>query len=146
MRRGPSWERNLSFRREVLLAVRGFDERFRFFGAEETDLAHRLHLGFPGSSLVLQADAGVDHAFDSSLRDILRRGFGYGRGSARMYLKWWRGIPKVFPAPAVAACLCSVAWKFRPALLVAILAPILMCPQSVTSARANRSATPLVDG
>jgi glycosyltransferase involved in cell wall biosynthesis len=135
---------NMSFRREALLAVSGFDERF--FSADDVDISHRIHLYLPTASLLFEPTARVEHVFKSTLHDLIRRGRAYGGGSGLMYLKWWRRMPKLYRRPAAVALLCCAGWKARPCRTLALLAPILMCPDSIHAALADRSAAPLLDG
>jgi glycosyltransferase involved in cell wall biosynthesis len=111
---------NMSFRRAALLEVGGFDERFTF-GAEELDLCRRLWLAFPGRRFLFEPAARVEHEFEATLADTIRRSRAYGRGSARMWRKWPAAGPTVFPAPALVAGL-ALAARRRPLLLAAALA------------------------
>jgi glycosyltransferase involved in cell wall biosynthesis len=136
---------NMSFRRRHLLEVGGFDPRFRF-GADEVDLAHRLHLRFPDSALVLEPEARVQHVFDATLADLLRRGRGYGRGTARMHLKWSARFPRIYPRPAAVGLLCLAASRHRLFAFAAALAPLAMFPSTVDDVLATGSGAPLLDG
>ena len=62
---------NMAFRREVFESVGGFDTAVGRLGslpvgAEETELCLRIRRSFPGSSIVLVADAEVHHAVPAS--------------------------------------------------------------------------------
>ena len=88
---------NMSFRRQALIAVGGFDERFRF-GAEDLDICLQMRHLLPSCSLVWQPSAPVIHHFVPSLHDALRRSRAYGCGLAGMYRKWPSVPPVLFPA------------------------------------------------
>jgi hypothetical protein len=76
---------NMAFRRDALLAVDGFDPRFRIAG-DDVDLCWRLHerraaVGFsPG--------AVVWHLRRGSVRGYLRQQHQYGRAEALLERKW----------------------------------------------------------
>jgi glycosyltransferase involved in cell wall biosynthesis len=135
---------NMSFRREVLEQVGGFDERFTF-GADELDLCMRLTVERPNDRFVLEPRAIIRHDFDSTLSDMLRRSRAYGRGSGRMFHKWQWSQPTVFPVPFLVGGLLVLAAR-RPALLAAAaLAPAAMFPSGPRRAAATRTAEPLMD-
>jgi GT2 family glycosyltransferase len=138
---------NMSFRRDALEAVGGFDERFRF-GAEELDLCLRLRRADPAGRLVVDPAARIRHYFQPALRDTLRRSRAYGRGSARLFRKWPDVGPTFFPAPVVAAGLVvlALARPSRATALAALLFPALMFPAGLRHALARRSPEPLADG
>ncbi|MGI8330058.1 glycosyltransferase family 2 protein [Actinomadura scrupuli] len=123
---------NMSFRRAALLAVGGFDERFRF-ASEEEDLSRRLRRDHPGR-LVFVPEAGVSHRFEPTLRGVLRRSLAYGRGNAMQYRKWPSVRPTLFPwPPLVAALLAAAAWQPATALAAAAL-PLLLYPAGLRNA------------
>ena len=138
---------NMSFRRDALEAVGGFDERFRF-GAEELDLCLRLRRADPAGQLIVDPAARIRHYFEPALRDTLRRSRAYGRGSARLYRKWPDVSPTFFPAPVAAAALLALALArpSRRTAAAALLFPALMFPAGLRHALARRSAEPLADG
>jgi GT2 family glycosyltransferase len=135
---------NMSFRREVLAAAGGFDERFRF-GAEEVDLCRRLHRASHPVRLVWVADAPVTHHFPASLPDILRRSRAYGRGSARLYRKWPGLSPTLFPGPVLVAALLGLSPAFPPLAVAALAVPQVLYPQGLRGAAAGRGAGCLLD-
>lgn len=76
---------NMAFRRSALLAINGFDARFRVAG-DDVDLCWRLQqagwkLGFSPASVVW-------HRRRSSVRAYLRQQRGYGRAEAMLCRKW----------------------------------------------------------
>jgi GT2 family glycosyltransferase len=134
----------MSFRREALLDVGLFDERFTF-GAEELDLCRRLARMMPEGRLVLEPAAQVVHEFDPSVRDMLRRSRAYGRGSARMYRKWPSASPTFFPVPIAVGALLAGATR-RPSLaLAALAAPHVTSPHGVRGALAGRDPRRLLE-
>jgi glycosyltransferase involved in cell wall biosynthesis len=134
---------NMSFRRQALSDVGGFDSRFSF-GAEELDLARRLQRRDPRLRLLLDPSARVAHDFEPTLRDALRRSRAYGRGSARMFVKWPSQGPTFFPMP-VLVLLLACAGRTRRSLLAAALAPFSTCPTAVVQAVRSRRAAILLD-
>jgi GT2 family glycosyltransferase len=68
---------NASLRREELLAVGLFDERFRAYGNEDLELAHRLVAN--GVQLAFSAEALARQHFDKSLRELAKDETAKGR-------------------------------------------------------------------
>ena len=129
---------NMSFRRQALVAVGGFDERFRF-GAEDLDICLQMRQVLPSCRLVWLPDAPVIHHFVPSLRDTLRRSRAYGYGLAGMYRKWPSLPPVLFPGPLAVLMALSISVRF-PALLVAVLViPHLFHPRGTCDLPARRS-------
>lgn len=135
---------NMSFRRDVLLALGLFDERFTF-GAEELELCHRMRARRPGTLLVMEPSAMVTHHFRDSVRDTLRRSRSYGRGSARMTRVWPDVPPTLFPLPILVAALLAAAAKRPAAGLAALLLPQLLFSGAARAALATRRPAPLLD-
>src|SRR4051794_13930266 len=135
---------NMSFRREALLGVGGFDPRFTF-GAEELDLCRRLAAARPDERFVLEPDALVVHHFQESFKDTIRRSRSYGRGSARMFRKWPSVRPTFFPVPVAVGGLLLMAIRRPAALAVAALAPLLAFPMAIRRLVASGSPEPLLD-
>ena len=136
---------NMSFRRDVLAQVGGFDERFRF-GAEEIDFCLRLHRAAQSARLVCVTDAVVRHHFRPSLHDILRRSRAYGSGSARLFRKWPGLPPTVFPGPIVVLGLLAASTAIPPLALAAVAAPLVLYPQGLKGAATGRGLGCLLDG
>jgi GT2 family glycosyltransferase len=135
---------SMSFRREALLRVGLFDERFTF-GAEELDLCYRLRRQMPGASLVLEARAVVTHHFSPALRDTLRRSRAYGRGAARMHAKWRSFPPTIFFSPVLVGGLLALSARRPRVAPLALLAPHLLFPRGVAAALRARRPAPLLD-
>ena len=136
---------NMSFRRNALLAIGKFDERF-YFGGEDQDLCLRLASDFPSGRLRFVPDAWVVHHFQPSVRDTLRRSRAYGRGSARMYRKWPSVPPTFFPGPLLLMTMLLVPGRPRPAVTAAAMAaPLVLYPRGLRFAVAHRSWAALGD-
>ena len=73
---------NMAFRRDVLLAIGGFDDRFRIAG-DDVDVCWRLH--DRGDTIGFHPAAMVWHHSRSTIRGYLRQQYNYGarRGDAR---------------------------------------------------------------
>jgi GT2 family glycosyltransferase len=136
---------NMSFRRDVLAQVGGFDERFRF-GAEEVDFCLRLHRAGHPFRLVCVPDAVVRHHFRPSLHDVLRRSRAYGSGSARLFRKWPGLPPTVFPGPVAVLALLAASLAVPPLALAAVAAPLVLYPRGLMDAATGRGPGCLLDG
>ena len=74
---------NFSARREVLLAVGGFDERYPRAAGEDADLCHRLRTA--GHTLLFEPAAVVHHRpTRRTLHALLRHAAGFGRYSVQL--------------------------------------------------------------
>ena len=135
---------NMSFRRDALLGVGGFDPRFTF-GAEELDVCRRVARAHPGERFVLEPAARVVHHFEESFRDTIRRSRSYGRGSARMFRKWPSARPTFFPVPVAVGALLLLALRRPPVLAAAALAPLAAFPAGIRRLVESRSPEPLLD-
>lgn len=133
---------NMSFRREALQAVGGFEPAIRF-GGDDEELCQRLRARFGDDCLVLAPDATVEHDYELTLADMLRRAFGYGAGNARNAARHpgWRLT--VFPAPFLVLALLAVAPFNRRALWAAGAAPVVLAPRWAGLAVARRRLGPL---
>ena len=76
---------NMAFRREALLAVDGFDTRFRAAG-DDVDLCWRLH--DRGWTIGFCPAAVVWHHRRNSVRAYWKQQYGYGRAEAQLEDKW----------------------------------------------------------
>jgi GT2 family glycosyltransferase len=81
-----AWGGSIGIRRDLHLAVGGFDERFRQ-GGEDNDYCYRLQLR--GTPLQFVPAAVIHYRHRQRLREIFRQSRGYGRESARL-LKLYR--------------------------------------------------------
>jgi glycosyltransferase involved in cell wall biosynthesis len=122
---------NMSFRREALISVGRFDERFRF-GAEEGDLCKRLGQTFTSGRLMFVPEARVVHHFSPSMRDTLRRSRAYGRGSARLFRKWPTVRPTFFPTPVLILATLVLSLRLPAFLVATFLSPQLFYPQGLS--------------
>ena len=130
---------NISFRRDVLEALGGFDASIGFAGEDE-DICLRLRRAFPDHVLRLVPAAAVEHEYELHLRDALRRASIYGNGNARNLRRHdgW-GPATVYPIPVLflIALLASVA--NRRWLPVAVSLPLLLAPRWILNAFRSRS-------
>ena len=133
----------MSFRREALLDVAGFDERFRF-GAEDTDLCLRWRRAGQ-AGLVFDPNVEILHHFTATLRDSLRRSRSYGNGVARLYRKWPSLSLTIFPGPLAALCLLLAAAWFPVCLLMTAMLPLALYPKAVLAAVLRRRLLCLAD-
>lgn len=76
---------NMAFRKEALVAIGGFDTRYRVAG-DDVDICWRLREG--GHKLGFSHAAMVWHHPRSSVRDFWRQQTGYGRAEAMLESKW----------------------------------------------------------
>ncbi len=72
---------NVAVRRDLHMALCGFDAGFRFIGAEDRDWCDRWRLS--GRSLVWERCAIVEHRHAQTLRQFVRLHWRYGRGAFR---------------------------------------------------------------
>lgn len=140
---------NMSFRKDVLDAVGGFDPAVRF-GSDDEDICSLVRQHFPHMVLWYEPGAAVLHDYAGTIGDLWRRNVAYGRGHARRFAagadqRW----PIVFPAPllAIASIAFALGRSRRKALWCAGLA-VAMAPHGLTGvARSKRpgdlSFTPL---
>ncbi len=112
---------NMAFRRTVLDAVGGFDQRFEY----GSDIEFSWRVVDAGFRIRSVPSAIVAHDWGTQSRQ-LRRAYVYGRARARLYLKHrgrlrteWRRDPMVlvYPAFILGLPLTCVTWLY-PALLV----------------------------
>jgi uncharacterized membrane protein/glycosyltransferase involved in cell wall biosynthesis len=89
---------NASFRKSALKKIGMFDERFGF-GGVDFDLCMRLNSAYP-ESLWFAPKAKVDHQFNPSLRDTLRRSRAYGYGGNGCMTRKHEDVnPTIYPFP-----------------------------------------------
>jgi glycosyltransferase involved in cell wall biosynthesis len=135
---------NISFRREVLEALGGFDASMRGAGGEDEDICYRLLRAFPDHVLRLVPSATIEHEYDLHLRDALRRARAYGHGNSQNYRKYDEWGPTLYPIPALCGLALIASITHRRWLLLAISAPLLFVPRWIVSALRSRSLEPLV--
>ncbi len=135
---------NMSFRRDVLDALGGFDERFTF-GADELDLCYRIGIQLPTARLQFEPTAVVRHHFHASFRDTLRRSRSYGVGSARFSRRWQDGRPTFYPLPLLVAALLVSSARWRWLGVAAAVIPHIFAPRGVVDGFTRRSPVPLAD-
>jgi len=69
---------NMAFRREVLMAIGGFDENWKYGGDEIETLCRILKKGY---SIAINPKIGVYHPPRSSIIETLRQTYWYGQGA-----------------------------------------------------------------
>ena len=100
-------------------------------------ICRRLRARFPERPLLFNPDARVQHWFEPSLRDTLRRSAAYGRGNARMAAIYGSGAI-VFPFPLLVGGLVAAGLR-RPALAaIGVAAPLLLFPRGPRAALRSR--------
>ncbi|GAB3678735.1 glycosyltransferase family 2 protein [Angustibacter aerolatus] len=122
---------------EVLQRLGGFDPRFRF-GGEEEDFCRRALTA--GEHLLYTPESMLLHDFEPGLADTLRRSRAYGRGNARMFVKYPQLLPTLYPLPALVAGLLGLAALRRSPVVgaAAAAAPALLFSHWVRSALRDR--------
>ncbi|MDA8359207.1 MAG: glycosyltransferase [Actinomycetota bacterium] len=129
---------NMSFKKEALDAIGGFDERMTF-GADDEYVCAKVRERFPRSPLLFEPDAVIRHDYAGTLSDLLRRNFSYGRGHARAYLlgsehRW----PIVFPLPMAVVVCGALLGRRKWVVLLPVLA-LFLFPQGPRSAVRHRN-------
>jgi hypothetical protein len=134
----------MSFTREALSQVGGFDPSIRF-GGDEEHVCKNLRKQFGDQSILCYSSIVVAHHFDPRLRDTLRRAFLYGVSNGRT---WSRegGVPSVRPVGGLfAASLIIVApFSIIGAVLIALFIPFVMWRRWVSASWRKRSPEALI--
>ena len=76
---------NASFRKDLLVAAGGFDERYRWAGGEDVDVCYRL--GRNGYVFRHNRKAVIYNSHKRNFMELLRTFFCYGRGDACLNLR-----------------------------------------------------------
>lgn len=87
---------NACYRKKILEAVGGFDERIRFPGGEDPDLS--LKILERGYQLRRNPQCIVYHQYPETLQGMFRMFYNYGRGRQLIHLKWGE---KYFTRPQI---------------------------------------------
>ena len=130
---------NISFRRDVLEALGGFDAGMRGAGGEDEDICLRLRRAFPDHVLRLVPATAMEHEYDLHLRDALRRARAYGNGNARNFRRHDDWGPTVYPIPVLFLIALVASVANRRWLLVALTLPLLLAPRWILNAFRSRS-------
>ena len=109
---------NLSYRKQVLQEVGGFDESYRIASGEDNDLAYRIMKR--GYKLVFDRDAVVAHHHPSNLIRYLRQQFWHGYWRMKLYRNHpdmargdtYGGLADFIQPPLALATLCLVPIVF----------------------------------
>lgn len=113
---------NMSFNRELLSGVGGFDPSIRFGGDEEF-VCVNLRRVFGDASILYYPSIIVAHNFDPRLSDTLRRAFLYGFSNGRAWSRYG-GIPSLRPVGGLYVVALGFAAPFS--LVGAVLVPLLV--------------------
>lgn len=133
---------NLSFRRETLEKVNGFDESFTFSG-EDQDLCRRVN-AIHENGIMYAPRAKVRHQYKNSLRDTLRRSKAYGKGNALFGQKHPDVKPVIFPFPIILALASLLSLLVNPLWLIACIAVVpLLYFRWIRLAASRRAPEPL---
>jgi glycosyltransferase involved in cell wall biosynthesis len=130
---------NISFRRDVLDALGGFDASMRGAGGEDEDLCLRLRLAFPDHVLRLVPATAMEHEYELHLRDAVRRARAYGNGNARNFRRHDGWAPTIYPIPVFVLIALLAGVADRRWLLVALSLPLLLAPRWILDAFRSRS-------
>jgi len=128
---------NMSFRKELLESIGGFDPSVRFGGDDEF-VCREIRAHYPEMVLWYEPAAEVYHDYEGTVRDVWRRNFAYGKAHARVYRqnpeqRW----PIVFPVPLLAVAVAMLAHTTRRRVLGAVALQLLL-PQGIRSALQHR--------
>jgi glycosyltransferase involved in cell wall biosynthesis len=135
---------NMSFTRDALSEVGGFDPSIRF-GGDEEHVCKNLRELFGDQSILCYSSIIVAHHFDPRLRDTLRRAYLYGFSNGRT---WSRdgGVPSVRPAGSLfmASLIVAAPVSLTGAVLFALLIPFLMWRRWVSASWREHNAEALL--
>jgi glycosyltransferase involved in cell wall biosynthesis len=135
---------NMSFTREALSEVGGFDPSIRFGGDEEL-VCVNLRRKFGDQSILCYSSIVVAHSFDPRLRDTLRRAFLYGFSNGRT---WARngGIPGLRPVGGLfmVSLMLTAPISIIGAVLASLLIPFTMWRRWVRASFSERNPEVIV--
>ncbi len=77
-------------RRDVLMAIGGFDESLGECGGEDADLCWRIERA--GWELVYLQDNPITHLHRSTILGMLKQAHWYGRGSTALFARWRKDL------------------------------------------------------
>jgi glycosyltransferase involved in cell wall biosynthesis len=124
---------NMSFRRDALSQVGGFDPSIRF-GGDEEHVCKNLRHHFGDQAVLCYSSISVAHSFDPRLRDTLRRAYRYGISNGRT---WSRdgGVPSVRPVGGLfsVSLILAAPFSLLGAALISLLIPFIMWRRWVTA-------------
>jgi glycosyltransferase involved in cell wall biosynthesis len=130
---------NMSFARDALAEVGGFDPSIRF-GGDEEHVCKNLRKHFGEESILCYSSIIVAHYFDPGLRDTLRRAYRYGISNGRT---WARdgGVPSLRPVGGLFSVSLLVAAPFSliGAFFVSLLIPFVMWRRWIASSWRERN-------
>lgn len=115
---------NLTVRRDALIAAGSFDGSIPFAGEDE-DVCRRLRDWAGLCSVVFCPEVIVNHVYEATARDMLRRARAYGRGAAQARHRDRGGTLPLSPTLAGTVLLALIG-SWRPTLLLAALASPLV--------------------
>ena len=117
---------NMSFTRDALREVGGFDPSIRFGGDEEL-VCENLRSTFGDQSILFYPSIVVAHYFDTRFSDTLRRSFLYGASNGRTWVREG-GIPGLRPVGGlfVVSLVLTAPISFVGAVFVSLLIPFAM--------------------
>jgi len=135
---------NMSFTREALSEVGGFDPSIRFGGDEEL-VCVNLRKKFGDQSVLCYSSIVVAHNFDPRFRDTLRRAFLYGFSNGRT---WARngGIPGLRPVGGLfmVSLILTAPISIIGAVPVSLLIPFTMWRRWVRASFRERNPEAIV--
>ncbi len=130
---------NMSFTRDALSEVGGFDPSIRFGGDEEL-VCVNLRRKFGDEAILCYSSIVVAHSFNPRLRDTLRRAFRYGISNGRT---WARngGIPGLRPIGGLFAVslMLTAPVSVVGAVFISLLIPMTMWHRWVRSSVTERN-------
>lgn len=118
---------NMAVRRDVFERIGFFDERIEY-GFDEDELVERVCKG--GYKMVLDPEVVIRHKHRSSVRELLRQNFRYGRGIGVVFKT--RGLESVF-SKWLLTCIAGLAFWTAITLSLAVYAILAWSAYSVAA-------------